>query len=282
MEIKQEGNDWFAKKSKKAKRWERVTDIIKFDGDLCSVMGRAGMTDFHAYLGRDGDRWLEMYGVTSLLNYWGEKENLIQWAVTQAIECIQSHPLLTNPLVRPEYVVELLPLVLEEARKAHLTNLKTAGDHGTKMHSAVEEWIEIRLAGTIMDATEHHQLQDFIHWAEPVTFLASEKPLYSRRLWVAGTTDFICEIEGKKFIGDLKTSRYASFKHFLQCGAYALMYEEMGLGKIDGIVIAHMPRDGGFNVLMDIEVEKYKRGFEMIVELARMDKDKSYSLGFGK
>jgi hypothetical protein len=56
------------------------------------------------------------------------------------------------------------------------------------------------------------------------------------------------------------------------------MYEEMGLGKIDGILIVHMPRTGGFKVYEDLDVENYKRDFEAIVRLVKRDKDKSYQL----
>jgi hypothetical protein len=270
MEIKQKDGKWFAKKNKKAKTWEDVSSIIQFDGDLCSVMGKAGRTNFHAYLGREKDRWLEMYGTTSILNYWGEKDRLTQWAVDQAVEYIKGKA--------TELSVSDVGLpfdVLEEARSAHTRSMEEAGAHGTDKHALVEDYVKAKIGGHTI---ENPEIQPFIDWAQNITFLESEKPLYSRRLWCAGTTDFICEINGLRFIGDLKTSRYVSFKQFVQCGAYALMYEEMGLGQIDGVLIAHMPRDGGFNIHIDMNVIEYKMAFEYIVWLAKLDKNKSYSL----
>lgn len=254
MEIKQVGDKWLAKKSRKAKTWEDVTDILTFDGEFCSCMGKAGRTEFHSYLGKSGKRWLEMYGVTSLLNFWGEKERLLQWAVDRAVDAIEAGEE-TN-----------------QARSAHKRSLNEAGVHGTDTHALVEEWIK---DGKVV---EHDQLHQFIEWATGKVFIASEMALRSSKLWVAGTCDFIVEIDGKRYMGDLKTSNYVSYKNFIQCGAYALMYEEMGKGKIDGIIIVHMPRTGGFKVHMDMDVDAYKLDFENLVRMVKRDKSKSFEL----
>jgi hypothetical protein len=260
MEIKEKDGRWLGRKNKKAKTLEDITDIIKFEGDFASVMGRAGRTTFHSYLGKSGNKWLEMYGVTSLLNFWGEKERLLQWAVDRAVDAIEAG---------------------EEpgtARKAHLKSLGDAGAHGTDRHALVEEYINNRIT-----RNEHYavplEVEDFHQWSfDTVTFLASEKPLHSKTLWAAGTCDFVCEIDGKRYIGDLKTSNYVSYKNFIQCGAYALMHEEMGHGAIDGIVIAHMPRTGGFKIHVDMDVQSYKKDFEALVRMVKRDKSKSYEL----
>lgn len=262
MQIRQVEGKWLARKNKKAKTEEDITDIIQFDGDFASVMGKAGRTEFHSYLGKSGSRWLEMHGVTSLLNYWGEKERLIQWAVDRAVDYIaeaHSHS----------------EVVLKDARSAHKRSLKVSSDHGTDRHELVETWIKGRMEGTeVFD----ERIKDFIEWANNVRFLASEKFLRSKHLWLAGTADGICVIDGKTYIFDLKTSNYVSYKHFIQCGAYALMYEEMGLGKIDGLLIVHMPRDGGFKVHTDMDVQEYQDDMKALVRMVKRDRNKSYAL----
>lgn len=277
MEVRFDGKDWFGKKNKKAVRWERITDLIKFDGDFASVMGKAGRTTFHSYLGKSNGRWLEMYGVTSLLEYWGTKENLLQWAVNQACDHIKENAEVWENTdgTEPEY--SLTPEVLEEARSAHLSSLKKAGDHGTDKHALVEQYVLDQIAGK--EGT-YEGLEDFIQWSDMnnVTFLASEMAVSSRRLWCAGTMDIFGEIDGKKFIMDVKTSNYVSYKNFVQCGAYALMLEEMTDEKVEGIAILHMPRSGGFNVHLDMDVDGYKKDFESLVQLVKRDKDKSYQL----
>lgn len=266
MEIKQDGDRWLARKNKKAKTLEDVTDIIKFDGDFASVMGKAGRTTFHSYLGKIGKRWVEMHGTTSITDKFGDKSKLIQWAVDKAVDFIEE--------IDPMYLSDS---DFKEARYAHRKHLEDAGAHGTDCHTLVEEWINARIHGT---DTFNPEIKEFIEWAvsNGVTFLASEMRLRSSRLWCAGTADFVCEINGKRYIGDLKTGNYVKFGHFVQCGAYALYYEEMGYGKIDGIVIAHMPRHGGFKTYFETDVDKYKKCFESLVTLSKAESDKSYEL----
>lgn len=275
MEIKQEGDRWYAKKSKKAKTTEDITDIIKFDGDFASVMGKAGRTTFHSYLGKHKGRWTEMYGVTSLLNYWGEKEKLLQWAVDRAVD----HLVGVYDSTTTDGFDQVARDCFKEARSAHRKSLEDAGAHGTDKHAIVEEYIKATMNDRQLDVNAL-EIREFSEWCytSKVTFLASEMPLRSEKLWVAGTTDFICEIDGKRFVGDLKTSNYVSFKNFIQCGAYALMYEEMGYGKIDGIIIVHMPRSGGFKVHTDMGVDNYKEDFRSLVRMVKRDKQKSYEL----
>jgi len=70
-----------------------------------------------------------------------------------------------------------------------------------------------------------------------------EQPLYSDELQVAGRVDLIAEWDGKISIIDYKTS--GKFKdesdianYFMQCTAYAIMFEERTGVPIDQIVIA--------------------------------------------
>lgn len=250
MEIKQVDGRWLAKKSKKAKTWEDVTDLIHFDGDFCSVMGKAGRTTFHSYLGKSGGRWLEMYGVTSVLNYWGEKDRLIEWAVSKVCEAIENG----EPL--------------EEAKTAHRRKLEDAGAHGTSVHQLAEEWIK---SGAHADEP---QLQPLIKWVEEndVRILHSEIPLRSKRRWLAGTADGIVEMKGKKWVLDFKTSRYLNAKNWYQISAYTLMYEEMFGEAISGGILVHMPRDGGFNVVYTEDLSGDKAAFDAIYTAFKHEK----------
>jgi CRISPR/Cas system-associated exonuclease Cas4 (RecB family) len=255
MEVVEKDGRWFAKKNKKAKTTEDITDIVKIDGDFCSVMGRAGRTEFHSYLGKIGTRWVEMHGVTSLLNYWGEKERLLQWAVDRAVDYIaeaHSHN----------------EVILKDARSAHRRSLKEAGDHGTSVHELAEEWIK---DGSHAD---HPQLQELIQWVETnnVKILHSEIPLRSKSRWLAGTADGICEMNGQKYVFDFKTSRFLNAKHWYQIAAYALMFEEMYGEHIKGGILIHMPRDGGFNISITNDLSGDKKAFDGIYTAFKHEK----------
>lgn len=275
MEVKRVGEKWYAKKNDDAVTWEDVTDIVKIENDFMSVMGKAGRTRFHSYLGRQGSDWVEMSGVTSLLEYWGEKRKLTQWAVDKAVEYINEKRSHSKD-------------ILDGARFAHLNALKDAGDKGTDVHAEIEVYITDAIrnnSGVPLSLKDPHpveQANEFTQWAtgNGVIFHASEMPVYSRNMWTAGTMDFLCEIDGKKFIGDVKTSNYVNYKHFVQCGAYALMLEELTDEKVEGLVIVQVPRTGGMNVYFDNDVDGYKEDFKSLVSLVRRDKKKSRDLGY--
>lgn len=300
MTLRELNGRWLCRKSKKAKTEEDVTDIIEWVADdVVSLMGRAGRTDFHAYLCKEGNRWLQFYGVTSLLSYWGEKDKLVQWAVDRAVDSIIADRVAIGTPDDDE--------VWRNARSAHKRSLNEASVSGTAVHAEVEAYIKKciehggKLQGVGFNGSE--QFLEFQRWAmeNDVTFLASEKVVYSKRLWCAGTMDFLCEIGGKLTVGDVKTSNWISPKHFLQCGAYASFFEEMGVEvttsealtsvviqhkteqrKIEGVVIVQLPRTGGIKVVTNdqvgMTVDNLKSGFEKVVSLCRIDKDISSNL----
>lgn len=292
MTLREENGEWYCRKSPKAKTEERVTDIIVFEGDFCVLMGKAGRTEFHAYLHKSGNKWLQMYGVTSLLGYWGEKDKLVQWAVDKAVEHISTSALSVSACDEQgncefdHYQVRTRHL--DEARTAHKRSLNDASDKGKDVHAECEEWIKSAIAngGRMVAVRGDHsiQSQNFQKWAieQGITFLASEKVLYSKKLWCAGTTDAIVEWNGKRYVLDLKTSNWISYKHFVQCGAYSLFAEEMGEAPFDGVIIVHLPRSGEFSqekcIHVDEDVDNYQRDFSDLVRLTKRDKDKSYML----
>lgn len=300
MTLRELDGKWMCRKSKKAKTEEDVSDIIEFIApDVASLMGKSGRTEFHAYLCKQGNRWEQMYGVTSLLSYWGEKDKLVQWAVDRGIEYIREYGMASyNELTGEVANYRVTETLLEASSKAHKRSLNEAGASGTAVHAEVEAYIKKaienggKLPGMVFHGSPQAQL--FQKWAEEenVTFLASEKVVYSKRLFCAGTMDFLCEINGRLTIGDVKTSNWISPKHFLQCGAYAEFYEEplkldrVATGSdyesVQGIVIVQLPRDGGIKVVTNndvgMAVDNLKDGFEKVVQLVRMDKDISTNL----
>ena len=50
-------------------------------------------------------------------------------------------------------------------------------------------------------------VSNFLNWVREnkITFVESEKRLYSRKNWYAGTCDLLLEKDGRKFIADIKT-----------------------------------------------------------------------------
>ena len=142
------------------------------------------------------------------------------------------------------------------ARTAHKVKKEKAADWGTIVHKAIEVWIATRsepskvdIKGTIEKVLpEHHiAIQHFIDWAteKNVQFFESEKGIYSESWWVGGIVDFVCKIDGKLYVGDIKTSGDIYESYWLQTSAYAKMMMEMGVYEhFDGMVIINCRKDG--------------------------------------
>ena len=123
-----------------------------------------------------------------------------------------------------------------------------ASRRGEALHLACEKYLLNELTDfkirTMMPNIKELFLQLKPHLDKSVGKIYSiEQPLYSDELQVAGRVDLIAEWDGKISIIDYKTS--GKFKdesdianYFMQCTAYAIMFEERTGVPIEQIVIA--------------------------------------------
>ena len=141
-------------------------------------------------------------GVTSVLQAIA-KPALIQWSADMAVKYVREKTEGLEAIGKQQ-----LEEILEEARLAHRRKKEEAGSKGTDVHEIIEENIK----ATISDPTGSYmiygneQVRKFFDWVieNKVKFLASEQQVYSETHWLAGTYDFLCEINGKKYVGDIK------------------------------------------------------------------------------
>ena len=117
------------------------------------------------------------------------------------------------------------------------------------------------------------QVQHFINWAlaNKVKFLESEKVVYDKDLFLAGTADFVCEIDGKRYIGDIKTSSgIYDLTPFAQCAAYAHMLDY----KLDGTIIINLKKNGEFDEEKDVyyryDLDTDWKFFEAALQIYRL------------
>lgn len=196
-------------------------------------------------------------GVTTVLSVIA-KPALIQWAADMACDLIKNK---FDNIIFPskehdgiEHVdcsyKELYGLI-EEARLAHRKKKEKAADQGTDTHAEIEKYVKGCIAENngygkaelIFDASP--ALKNFILWGtdNKIKFLESEKRMYSREWWLAGTCDLVFEKEGKKYVGDVKTMKKLwDVTPFIQCAAYAKMMSEAG-EKFDGTCIINIPKE---------------------------------------
>lgn len=108
-----------------------------------------------------------------------------------------------------------------------------AANRGTKVHKMCEDYLNNSL-----DLKSHmpnslalfRQIQPFIDKYVEIVY-GIECPLYSDHLRVAGRTDCVAMFHGKPAIVDFKTASKPKsedfiLNYFMQCSAYAVMFEE--------------------------------------------------------
>lgn len=107
-----------------------------------------------------------------------------------------------------------------------------ASRRGTKLHTVCENYLNNSEIGTIMPDTLSlfKQIQPIIDKYINNVY-AIEAPLYSEHLKVGGRVDCVAEFDGKPAIVDFKTSSRIKTEdkiqnYFMQCAAYAVMFEE--------------------------------------------------------
>jgi len=104
----------------------------------------------------------------------------------------------------------------------------------------------------------------FNNWATDnnVEFLESELHVYSEKLWIGGILDFVLKLDGKTYIGDLKTSTGIYPEHFFQMSAYDLCLEHMGIDHhIDGYIVVNIPKEGRLKVKTTTDRSANKEAF---------------------
>jgi len=185
-------------------------------------------------------------GVTTVLSVLA-KPALIQWSANMATDYVRDN--LTD--------LKDLEEVLAVAKTAHRLKKEKAADTGTLAHKWIEDWINGK--NPEPNPLVDHMTVNFVRWAEEnkVEFLASEKQVYSRTHWYAGTLDFICKIDGKTYLGDLKTSSGIYDEYFFQTSAYQLALQELEPDfKIDGHLIINCTKEGRFNKKFSFDYKK--------------------------
>lgn len=113
---------------------------------------------------------------------------------------------------------------------------------GTKIHSIIESYLknEDRPIENNLDLNRFISLEPYLENIDNIH--VQERPLYSDHLRLAGTVDCIAEYDGRLSVIDFKTASKAKKKewihsYFMQCAAYAIMYEERTKRPITNLVV---------------------------------------------
>jgi CRISPR/Cas system-associated exonuclease Cas4 (RecB family) len=209
----------------------------------------------------------QMTGVTTILSILA-KPALIQWAANMAVDYIEG--LARTRSDGERYVLLDIP-EFQKARKAHAQKRDESADIGKLAH----KWCERYVKGENPEREEALGIitDNFLKWVEEAKpkFIASEKVVWSQKHWFAGTLDFIAEIDGKVYLGDIKTGSGIYSEMFLQTSGYQLALEETEPKiKIEGHIIVNPTKKGELNVKTHYDYEATKKGFLACLELYRL------------
>jgi hypothetical protein len=242
-----------------------------------------------------------------------DKSQIIQqWAIKMV-----TNEILENTKESKYYDTKDIEKIVLEAKKAPNKKFTGAGISGTEIHAQIEERIRYAIARNngFVDSRSSEffpplntiptQALNFIDWADKnkVKFLYSEEPIYSKEWMNCGTVDFICEIDGKILVGDIKTNgdkrRYewntktnkydftkpVSDIHIpalWQTGAYGKMATEESARKlvdrVDGVVIVNIKKSGEFDEKLDVRydynVESLVTAYDLVLRLYKEFRNK--------
>ena len=134
----------------------------------------------------------------------------------------------------------------EEAAKWEMNR---AARRGSATHTLVEQYLkgETPSIRDVLPLGMFRLLKPYLDQVDNIHCL--EQIMYSKKLTIAGQVDCIAEYNGKLSVIDFKTAnkeRVDSWNenYYIQCTAYAHMYEELFGTPIDQIVILQAGEDG--------------------------------------
>lgn len=191
--------------------------------------------DSHAYYLFENGKKTRLCGVTTFLNII-DKPALIPWAVKTTVEYIRKN---LNQLQNDPS--ELLKAAREEANRQR--------DLAAEIGHAIHKWIEQHIKGENPEMPEDDKVlmgvNSFLDWAEQnkVNFIHSEKVVYSKEHGFVGTLDIIAEIDGKKYLLDIKTGNGIYGEVKLQTAAYLMAYLEETGEMLDGRYVLRISKE---------------------------------------
>ena len=127
--------------------------------------------------------------------------------------------------------------------------MRRAGNRGKSTHKLVENYLKGETPGetSVLPLGLFRLMKPYLDNIDNIHLV--EAIMYSKELTLAGQTDCIAEYRGKLSVIDFKTANKEKIEdwvdnYFLQCTAYAVMYEEIFGKPIEQIVVLIAGEDG--------------------------------------
>lgn len=204
------------------------------------------------------------------------KPALVPWAAKMVADHIEAN-------LKPG--VSLDEMQIKDLCKAAKAAPNTKRDNAAQIGTFVHDWIDQWAKGNKQPMPIHPQVRNgveaFLQWVNEnhVEFHCSEIKIYSKKWEYAGTLDFEATVNGKRMLGDIKTSSGIYDEMFFQTSAYQIAREEEYPElKYEGHIIVNCKKDGTLAVKVSTEYEENKTAFLCALGLHRRIKQLKDSL----
>lgn len=219
----------------------------------------------HLYTANGKPAW----GVTSVVGVLN-KPALVYWAANMSADRFRE-------LVKPgqSYGEVDIELMYNEIKSAHRRSSEKATTVGTLVHGAIEQIINALIAGNTktslpIDEKMLNCVNAFSAWVREhdVEFLASERKIFSKEHWYAGTLDVLARVDGDLSVVDIKTSSAVYPEYFYQTAAYCRAVQEEDQTPVKRSIILRVDKDGkGFEAVENGTIDE---SFEIFLACLRI------------
>lgn len=160
----------------------------------------------------------------------------------------------------------------KESWNANKNISKTAADIGKNVHSYAECFFKKTELPALETDEAKRGVEGFHKWldAHKVEVVASERMIFSKEHYYAGTCDFVAKIDGVLAVGDIKTSSGIFNEYRLQTAAYQHALQEEKQMKFDvRWIVRFDKKTGEFEAKPYYEFDLDFQGFLAALSLQR-------------
>ena len=223
-------------------------------------------SDLHRYK-KDGKNLISVTAATGVID---KSQPLILWAVGLAKDY------LNNCITNGDAVDSV---TIEEACRQHSIRKEKAADTGSQVHNWIEAFAKAKREGSETPAIpEGKNVQNgvnaFLDWfiENDVVFETNERLVYSRAHDYVGITDFVAMVNGKRVVGDWKTSKRIYPEMRVQLSAYKEAIEEEEGKKLEGGILLHCDKETGEFGVVEITPEEFKELYPVFLSCLNIKK----------
>lgn len=216
-----------------------------------------------------------------------EAEHMYTWAgapvpgVTSILKVIDKPALMPWAIgVTRDYWLEQVSAGRTDYAKIHKESWnaskkvsKTAADIGKNVHAYAEAYFKKLALPALLTDEAKRGVAAFHKWldAHKVVVKASERTVFSKEYYYAGTCDFVAEIDGTLAVGDIKTSSGIYPEMLMQTAAYQHALQEEKAMQFDvRWIVRFDKKTGEFEAKPFRDFDLDFKGFKAALELHRI------------